>query len=101
MAQLPGPSQPLEPELSEASSGIRSPCWTLGALAPAPALLNPVGGEGLLLRTSGNVPVTRLITSLGPLAMPSLIWGPSCHTVDSHLEGRGSCTLVNQPKVTL
>lgn len=62
MAQLPGPPQPLEPELSAASSGIRSPCWTLGALAPPPALFNPVGGEGLLLRTSGNVPITRLIT---------------------------------------
>lgn len=60
--QFLGPSQPHEPELSAASSGIHAPRWTLGALAPALALLNPVCGEGLLLRTSGNVSVTRLIT---------------------------------------
>ena len=60
--QFLGPSQPREPELSAASSGIHAPRWTLGALAPALALLNPVCGEGLLLRTSGNASVTRLIT---------------------------------------
>lgn len=69
---------PLNPELSAApSAGTRSSCRTLAVLAPASALLSPVGGEGLLLRTSGNVPTMRLIT----LAVPSLSWGPSSVTL--------------------
>lgn len=87
-----GPSQ--APVLSEASfPGTCSSQGASGALAPAPGLLTPVGGEGLLLRTSRNYP-NHLVTGAAGHAHLELGAGVS-HTGDSQMEAQGPWALVD------